>query len=342
MGTFLDRYLQGEHKAVWDELVMMGSAIQAMPLYADALDVAHETMRRARYNIELLIPRLVAVGYQFGYGWVQPFVRERLLFPYRANYDPAHGGSFAHGIVLQPSILATFDSARRRAYIERLDVARDQPLLFVPATDSDEGVARLEHVMAQQPSNAKNQRQAREIPHEKLTPQMIIAQIEAQLGSLPLSIRAWYEVVGSVNFVGDHPGWRQLLPESEVDFPNDEYDYLNPMHVLDPLVVLPLDEKRLESLKQWSTKSTGGAYWLPVAEDEYGKYLDGAQEFYQVALPSPAIDVTLTGLPYMGEPTFVAYLSTCFQWGGFPGWARLERHPENDLMTLTKDLLPIY
>jgi hypothetical protein len=74
---------------VWAELLALGTAVREKPLYADALAVARETMRRARHNIEVLIPRLVAVGYQFGYGWVQPFVRERLLQPYRANSTSA-------------------------------------------------------------------------------------------------------------------------------------------------------------------------------------------------------------------------------------------------------------
>ena len=38
-------------------------------MYSDALAPARETMRRARWNIETLIPRLIALGYQFSYGW---------------------------------------------------------------------------------------------------------------------------------------------------------------------------------------------------------------------------------------------------------------------------------
>jgi hypothetical protein len=75
VSSFLERYKRGEHEQVWAELVALGAAVREEPVYADALAVAHEMMRRARHNIEQLIPRLVAVGYQFGYGWVQPFVR---------------------------------------------------------------------------------------------------------------------------------------------------------------------------------------------------------------------------------------------------------------------------
>ncbi len=72
MPSFLERYLAGEHEQVWDELTALGEAVYEASLYEEARAVACETMRRARHNIEHLIPRLVALGYQFGYGWIQP------------------------------------------------------------------------------------------------------------------------------------------------------------------------------------------------------------------------------------------------------------------------------
>lgn len=340
MDRFLDRYLRGEHKAVWDELVTMGTAIQDASIYVDAQAVAYETMRRARHNVESLIPRLVAVGYQFGYGWIQPFVRERLLHPYHANYDPAQANSFARGVPLQPAIPDTFSVARRVSYIERLELAHDQPPLFAPATDDQEHIMWLEQEIVQHPGMAKNLRHKQETLRAKLTPRAVIGQVEAHLGTLPLSIRAWYEVVGGVNFVGDHPEWRTLLPESQSDFPNSEYDYLNPMHVLDPLVILPLDEKRLAVLT--GDKPVPRASFLVLSDDEYGKYLDGARDYYEIMLPSLAADTQVVGLPHARELTFVAYLSECFRWAGFPGWSRFEQIPERDLLFLTQDLLPIY
>jgi hypothetical protein len=50
---------------VWAELVALGSAVREESVYADVLALAHETMRRTRRNIELLIPRLQAIGYRF-------------------------------------------------------------------------------------------------------------------------------------------------------------------------------------------------------------------------------------------------------------------------------------
>jgi len=67
MDNFIDRYQHGAHKQVWDELYALGSEIRNGSLSTEALAVAHETMRRVRVNIELLIPRLQALGYEFGY-----------------------------------------------------------------------------------------------------------------------------------------------------------------------------------------------------------------------------------------------------------------------------------
>jgi hypothetical protein len=66
MSTFLNRYINGEYEQVWEELYKEGEAIQQEPLLGDALAVTGETMRRVRNNIELLIHRLLALGYKFG------------------------------------------------------------------------------------------------------------------------------------------------------------------------------------------------------------------------------------------------------------------------------------
>jgi hypothetical protein len=67
MPTYLDRYLAGEYEQVWDEVMACGAAVREEPLYADALAVARETMRRARFNVETLVERLRGNGYQFDY-----------------------------------------------------------------------------------------------------------------------------------------------------------------------------------------------------------------------------------------------------------------------------------
>lgn len=75
--TFLERYLKGEHEQVWAELHALGKHARDEPLFTDALSVARETMRRARHNIEVLVPRLQSLGYIFGYAWLTERAHER-------------------------------------------------------------------------------------------------------------------------------------------------------------------------------------------------------------------------------------------------------------------------
>ncbi len=75
MPTLLERYIEGEHRAVWAELLAYGSKVRHEPLFSDARSVVRETMRRARENIELLVPRLEVLGYRFShprYTFVSP------------------------------------------------------------------------------------------------------------------------------------------------------------------------------------------------------------------------------------------------------------------------------
>ena len=65
MPTLLERYVAGEHEAVWRELVARGDAVRADPLAADALAVAREFARRAFANARTLHRRLVDLGYRF-------------------------------------------------------------------------------------------------------------------------------------------------------------------------------------------------------------------------------------------------------------------------------------
>lgn len=65
MSGYLERYLAGEYVQVWQELVALGDGVRQDPIYSDARAVAQETMRRARYNIDLLVVRLKKMGFDF-------------------------------------------------------------------------------------------------------------------------------------------------------------------------------------------------------------------------------------------------------------------------------------
>jgi hypothetical protein len=64
--SYLERYLGGEHEAVWDELQALGPAVRREPHLSPARAVAAETMRRVRRDCEVIVSRLRASGYVFG------------------------------------------------------------------------------------------------------------------------------------------------------------------------------------------------------------------------------------------------------------------------------------
>ncbi len=235
MKSFVARYQQGACEQVWNELYALGNQIRSDLLYPEALAVAHETMRRVRVNIELLIPRLQTIGYEFGYEWL------------RAS-DP-HNASLAEWIAEQPAIYAP--------------------------------------------------------PSEKIG--LKIAQFEQETGLLPLSLRAFYLEVGSVNFVGWHPRW-------------DRFSRYEPRAKgIDPLVVVDFSEAVVE---------------FPYWKEEYAGAEDAPPE-----PPNDAIDGRL--LREWHKTTFVNYLRMCLRYGGISGLESIEHFIEEDLAYLRKDLLPI-
>lgn len=67
MPSYLERYENGEHAGVWDELRDIGSDVFTdADISGDAEAVADATVRRAAANIATLTQRLSAMGYRFG------------------------------------------------------------------------------------------------------------------------------------------------------------------------------------------------------------------------------------------------------------------------------------
>ena len=284
--SYLDRYLAGEHEQVWAELVELGAAVREEPLYADALAVARETMRRARHNIETLIPRLRAVGYRFGYYWMRKAERARQGNP---------------------------------------------PPLFAPA--AADAAAR-------------------------------IVALESQAGAIPLSIVAWYETIGAVNFVGCAPrSWGLRDPQAPShwtrwraavgchDTAGDDsrlrdaglLNWERPEVVLDPLQVLTLDSQ-VAMFRDWREEFRTEGYQdyrftMLIAYCAGLKYETDDTELYQIVLPKPSADTCLSGEWH--QTTFVNYLRICFRWGGLPGLHMSPNPPFRDLAYLTEGLLPL-
>jgi hypothetical protein len=150
-----------------------------------------------------------------------------------------------------------------------------------------------------------------------------VAWLDRHAGPLPLSLRAWYEVVGAVNLMGHHPEWDA--------------------READPLVVFPIElaAQEYQDWRQWRDEegAAAGAFSITIAPDRLQKAGGAGDQAYRIWLPEAAADTPLAG--DWGETTFVDYLRACCRWGGFPGLARAAAPPRALLAALTHDLLPL-
>jgi hypothetical protein len=247
MPGLYDRYQKGFHQEVYDELLAMQEHIYEPHVYGEALLVAKEIMRRVRFNIELIIPRLHEMGYLF---------REGGLWD---NFSPEGKA--------------------------RIDT--EYPIFQPPTPDT------LEHVTA----------------------------LEQLVGSLPLSLKCWFEEVGTVNLIGLFPGNKRAYGP-----------------VLDPLCVETIEMvlfvvRVLMEMGGWEEEPQ-----LLLAPDGYHKYGYSGAGSYNMVVPCKAVDA-----PFLNEThhtTFVNYLRICLKWGGFPGLEKDTHVSPDKLALLTKDLLP--
>jgi hypothetical protein len=150
-----------------------------------------------------------------------------------------------------------------------------------------------------------------------------IDRLEAGIGSIPLSLRVWWEVVGTVDFIGQHPDWPELS---------------------DPLVVYPPEaaEYEFDEWKAWREEvgpEEAGPFYAPLAPDDLHKDNISGGGPYAILLPNPAIDARLEDEWH--NTTFVNYLRICFRWGGFPGFERVRGELPNLWTGLSQGLLPI-
>jgi|SRR3954452_22098297 hypothetical protein len=126
-----------------------------------------------------------------------------------------------------------------------------------------------------------------------------IAELEERVGTLPLSLAAFWQEVGSIDLVGMHPAWPAGL---------------------DPLVVYEPDGAMSE-LDDWEANAEGGGpaqLRAPLAPDELHKDNVSGGECYSVALPDANADFVL--LHERHNMRFVPYLRMAIlRFGGFPG-----------------------
>jgi hypothetical protein len=371
--SFLERYVRGDCLQVWDELLALGEAVRDEPLYTDARAVAHETMQRVRANLEMLIPRLRAVGYDFGYAWLAA----------EAEWEAQHR---------TPLTAQAFQQMRDMGVSEDL-------LQEMAEHDGDEEDLEWKRAFVRQPHPIL-QPPAPEVREH-------LRELERLVGPIPLSLAAWYEQVGAVDFVGVAPDrWGAtpiLVPpgsatvyqlQREATTPGEpsdspatdsapdapaysfqpvplgpdqgasgecvaqpagtaddadgrEWAHLRPAlagapHDLDPLYVYPL-ETVLQSIRwQVAHQGTGqsaGTSYVELAPDEYFKYFVSGGGPYAMRVPDARVDAPLEGEWH--QTTFVNYLRICLEWAGFPGLVTRTASHNAELARLREGLLPM-
>ncbi|GGF20931.1 hypothetical protein GCM10011611_28770 [Aliidongia dinghuensis] len=157
-----------------------------------------------------------------------------------------------------------------------------------------------------------------------------VLELEKRVGPIPLSLCAFWQVVGTVSLIGCAPeGWP---------------DYS------DPLFVSPPDYALLDLLDWEQSGNPDGVFMCPLAPDVLHKDNVSGGAAYAIALPDPGADATFHE-EWRGIG-FVPYLRVAIlEWGGFPGLAQdnpQDKWRRKDLCAptppwfgeLTLDLLP--
>ncbi len=171
--------------------------------------------------------------------------------------------------------------------------------------------------------------------------QSSIAQLddfEQRFGWLPLSLRMWYEIVGSVNFMGSHPILCRYYSFDLPSLPSLPI-YADPL-VIDPLARYPQSYYVNLVYDETGEEIDEPPYTIWLAPDAVHKADQSGGGPTQIMFPNPAIDAPLISDDWDGT-LFVSYLRTCFQWGGFPGWRYQADYPKAELDYLRKDLLAL-
>jgi len=144
-----------------------------------------------------------------------------------------------------------------------------------------------------------------------------IQQLERLVGALPLSLRAFYDVVGAVDLIGRHQSI--TAPDNSV--------------APDPLVVFGVEDALAES-ESMDDEERGA---ITIAPDDLHKANTSGGDPYTVAVPDQRADGVL--LDERHHLLFVDYLRLCFRYGGFPGYEGIDRGVPQELDQLRSGLL---
>lgn len=122
-----------------------------------------------------------------------------------------------------------------------------------------------------------------------------MSELEEEAGPLPISLVAFWEEVGSVDFVGMHAEWPSGL---------------------DPLVVIPPDGAL--SLLYDDGGEDSDERFAGLSPDDVHKDNESGGDSYGVVLPNASADFEFLNESH--KLSFVSYLRMAIlRWGGFPG-----------------------
>ena len=191
--------------------------------------------------------------------------------------------------------------ANVRTVVERLQTLGYRFLSRLPAAKAAAAGASAQ---SHQPSAGRPAGPAHLPPGSKVWPR--IQRLERLAGLLPLSLRAFYDVVGAVDLAGTHP---HFSPHSR------------------PLQVQRLEEV-LAAMESEPDAPRDAILISPAAGDE------GA---YRIAVPNPGADAELLDEPH--GLLFVDYLRLCFRFGGFPAAGAVAYVPPPEIARLREGLI---
>jgi hypothetical protein len=138
-----------------------------------------------------------------------------------------------------------------------------------------------------------------------------------------LSLRAFFDVVGAVNFNCDHGSIATRDSEGTAD----------------PLMVYGVQDAIDCVESGYGEDEDGERRMYVVAPDALHKANVSGGEAYMIALPAPVADAEVEEEPHC--VTFVEYLRIAILgWGGFPGWEQSRAGRPAELDQLRSGLIP--
>ena len=355
MASYLARYQQGEHEAVWRDLVALGERVREQPYLDDARAVARETMRRVRHDLELLVPRLREIGYDFA-------MPDEVLLPPEPRALAALA-AIEREVGPVPLSLRAFHEI-----VGSVNLMGAHPVLssFTPPPDFGHLVRSMQetlgaHTREPAPPPAAD-------PFAKLRELPGAANL---LGSLPAAALELMRQALQVNqqltarlLEIPHETERMMqtgvpsprLAETQAIAESLQMRMRGPDHAptiaggpaSDPLVVGPMPFDDPEDYRVYDDEEDGDVddappsggtrrYAIDVAPDDCHKAGMSGGGPYHVLVPNAGADAELVDSRY---GTFVGYLRESLRWGGFPGLAEVRERPA-ELARLTEGLLPI-